>query len=322
MKAIFQDHYGSTDVLELRDVDEPAIGEDEVLVSVRAAAVNPADWGLMRGVPYVLRVGYGLRTPKNGIRGTDMAGEVTAIGSNVTLFQPGDEVYGSGRGAFAEHVAAAESKLALKPTNLTFEEAAAVPMAATTALKGLRDTARLEPGQRILINGASGGVGTFAVQIAKWMGAEVTGVCSTRNVDMVASIGADHVIDYTTTDFTSNGQRYDVILDNVASHSLSETFGALTRKGLLLPNNGSFENRWLASIPRILGALVMSLFRSQRAKLFLGTESRDDLLTIKHLIETGELTPVIDRSYQLSETAEAIAHVGGGHARGKVVIIV
>jgi NADPH:quinone reductase-like Zn-dependent oxidoreductase len=322
MKAMVQDRYGSADVLELRDVDEPAIGDDEVLVRVRAAAVNPADWGLMRGVPYILRLGYGLRTPNRGIRGTDMAGEVTAIGRNVTLFQPGDEVYGSGRGAFAEYVAAAEGKLSLKPTNLSFEEAAAVPMVGTTALKGLRDTAKLEPGQRVLINGASGGVGTFAVQIAKSMGAEVTGVCSTRNGDMVASIGADHVIDYTKEDFTRSGQRYDVILDNVASHSLSDTFGALTRNGLLLPNNGSFQNRWLASIPRFLAALVMSLFKSQRAKIFLGTESRDDLMTIKHLIETGEVTPVIDRSYQLSETAEAIEYVGEGHARGKVVITV
>ncbi len=322
MKAITQDRYGSTAVLETRDVERPAIGDDEVLIRVRAAGVNPADWAIMSGLPYIARPVYGLRKPKNVVRGTDVAGIVEAVGTGVTRFQPGDEVYGSSNGSYAEYAAAAEDELARKPANLTFEQAAAVPMAGLVALQALRDHGKVKAGQKVLINGASGGIGTFAVQIAKALGAEVTGVASTRNLDLVRAIGADHVIDYTREDFTQNGQQYDLILDNVSNHSLSDLRRALTPTGMLVPNGGRFDKRWMASGGRIVRAAMMFQFGSQSLGNFLVAMNHEGLAALTELIEAGKVTPVIDRIYPLSETSRAIDHVGEGHARGKTAIIV
>lgn len=324
MKAIVQDTYGLVDVLQLRDVATPTIGEHDVLVLVRAVAVNPADWAIMGGLPYIARPApmYGLRTPKNPVRGTDVAGRVEAVGSAVTRFRPGDEVFGWCRGAFAEYAAAAEDGLAIKPADLTFEQAAAIPMAGSVALQALRDHGQVQAGQKVLINGASGGIGTFAVQIAKSLGAEVTGVCGTSNVEMVRSIGADHVIDYTIDDFTKNGQRYDFILDNISNLSLSDLRRALTPTGMLVPNGGQFQHRWLSSAGRLIKAMVSFRFVSQRLGRFVVTQRHDDLLALIALIEGGKVMPVIDRTYPLSETAAAMDYVGTGHARGKVVISV
>src|SRR5918997_4181497 len=325
MKTISQDEYGSPDVLELRDIDKPEIGDDQVLVRVHAAGVNPADWAIVGGLPYIARPVYGLRRPKNAVRGTDVAGTVEDVGAGVTRLRPGDEVFGwcgGLGGAFAEFAAASEDALAPKPANLTFEQAAAVPMAGLVALQALRDHGNVRIGHKVLINGASGGIGTFAVQIAKALGAEVTGVCSTRNVDMVQSIGADHVIDYTREDFTQKDQRYDFILDNVANHSLSDLRGALTPKGTLVPNGGGFDNHWFANGGRVIGAHVLKRFVSHRLRPFLVSPKLEDLVALKELIEAGKVTPVIDRTHPLSEASQAIGHVGGGHARGKVAVIV
>ena len=322
MKAMVQDTYGSGAVIETRDIAVPAIGDDEVLVRVRAAGVNPADWAVMRGLPYVARPAYGLRRPKHAVRGTDVAGVVEAVGGNVTRFKPGDEVFGWSTGSYAEFAAAPESALVLKPVNVTFEQAAAVPMAGLVALQALRDHGNVRSGQKVLINGASGGIGTFAVQIAKSLGAEVSGVCSTGNVELVRSIGADHVIDYTTTDFTRNGIHYDYILDNVANHSLSDLRRALTTTGTLVPNGGNFQNRWFAGGGRVIRALVLSRFIGQTLRPFLVSPKLDDLLVLKELIETGAVKPVIGRAYPLSETDQAIDYVGRGHASGKVAITV
>jgi len=322
MKAIVQDTYGSVDVLQLRDVATPAIGEHDVLVLVRAAAVNPADWAIMGGLPYIARPApmYGLRTPKNPVRGTDVAGRVEAVGSAVTRFRPGDEVFGWCRGAFAEYAAASEDGLAIKPADLTFEQAAAIPMAGSVALQALRDHGQVQAGQKVLINGASGGIGTFAVQIAKSLGAEVTGVCGTSNGEMVRSIGADHVIDYTVDDFTKNGERYDFILDNISNRSLSDLRRALTPTGMLVPNGGQFQNRWFSSAGRLIKAMASFRFVSQRLGRFVVAQKHDDLRALKDLVEAGTVMPVIDRTYPLSETAAAMSYVGTGHARGKVVI--
>jgi NADPH:quinone reductase-like Zn-dependent oxidoreductase len=322
MEAIVQDTYGTAAVLKARDIERPVIGDHEVLVRVRAAGVNPADWAIMRGLPYIARPIYGLRKPKNGVRGTDVSGIVEAVGSSVTRFQPGDEVFGWCSGSFATFAAASEDALALKPADLTFEQAASVPMAALVALQALRDHGQVQAGQTVLINGASGGIGTFAVQIAKALGAEVTAVCSTRNVEMLRSIGADHVIDYTREDFTRSGQRYDFILDNVANHSLSDLRRALTPTGTLVPNGGAFENHWFAGGGRVISAHVMSRFVSQSLRPFLVSMNLADLVTIKDLVEAGKITPVIDRTYPLNEADQAIDHVGQGHARGKVAISV
>ncbi len=322
MQAIVQDKYGSTAVLEARDIDVPVIGDQEVLIRVRAAGVNPADWAVMSGLPYIARPVYGLPRPKARVRGTDVAGVVEAIGSGVTRFRVGDEVYGSSNGSYAEYAAAAEDKLALKPANLTFEQAAAVPMAGLVALQAVRDHGKVGPGQKVLINGASGGIGTFAVQIAKALGAEVTAVVSTRNVDLVRSIGADHVIDYTNEDFTKNGQQYDFILDNVSNHSLSDLRRALTPTGMLVPNGGQFDKRWMASGGRIVSGKIMFQFGSQTLGNFLVGMGHEGLLALTDLIEAGKLTPVMDQTYPLSKTAQAIAHVGEGHARGKTTITV
>jgi NADPH:quinone reductase-like Zn-dependent oxidoreductase len=322
MKAMVQDRYGSAEVLQLRDIDTPEIGDHDVLVHVRAAGVNPADWAVMSGLPYIARPVYGLRKPKNAVRGTDVAGQVEAVGTSVTRFRPGDEVFGWCVGAYAEYASVSEDALALKPANLTFEQAASVPMAGLVALQALRDHGNVQAGQSVLINGASGGIGTFAVQIAKSLGAQVTGVCSTGNVDMVRSIGADHVIDYTQKDFTQSAQRYEFILDNVANHSLSDLRGALTPTGTLVPNGGGFDNRWFASGGRVIRAHALNRFVGHKLRPFLVSFNLEDLVALKELIEAGKLTPVIDRTYQLTETPQAIAHVGQGHASGKVAITV
>src|ERR1700694_1349711 len=325
MKAIVQEAYGSPDVLKFRDIEKPAIGANDVLIRVRAAGVNPADWALVGGLPYVARPLYGMGKPKNPVRGTDVAGEVEAVGASVTRFRPGDEVFGwSGHlgGAFAEYACVSEEALVPKPANLVFEQAAAVPMAGTVALLAVRDHGKVRAGQKVLVNGASGGIGTFAVQIAKSLGAEVTGVCSTGNVDLVRSIGADHVIDYTKVDFTRTGQRYDFILDNVANRSLSDLRRALTPKGTLVPNGGGFDHRWVAGAGRLIGAKVSFAFVSQSVRTFIASSKQENLVTLKELIEAGKIRPVIDRTYALSETPQAIGYVGQGHARGKVAITV
>lgn len=322
MKAMIQDTYGSAKVLELREIDKPVIGDDQVLVRVRAAGVNPADWAIMSGLPHIARPVYGLSRPKTRVRGTDVAGVIEAIGTSVTGFQSGDEVFGSSIGSFAEYAAATADALAPKPANLTFEQAAAVPMAGLVALQAVRDHGSVRAGQKVLINGASGGVGTFAVQIAKSLGAEVTGVTSTRNVDLVRSIGADHVLDYTQADFTRGEERYDFILDNAAKHSLSELRRALTPTGTLVPNAGGFDNRWFANGGRVVSAHLLKRLVSHKLRPFLVSFNLEDLVALKELVENEKVMPVIDRTYPLSETPQAIAHVAEGHARGKVIITI
>lgn len=319
MKAIVHRQYGSPDVLQLQELDKPIVGDADVLVRVRAAALNPVDWHFLRGEPYIMRTGTGLGKPRVARLGVDLAGQVEAVGSSVTQFEPGDDVFGTQRGAFAEYVNAKESALALKPAHLTFEQAAAVPVAGLTALQGLRDKGKLRPGQKVLINGASGGVGTFAVQVAKWLGADVTGVCSTRNVEMVQSLGADRVIDYTREDFAQNGKRYDLILDAVGNRALRECLRTLTRSGRLVLV-GAPSGRWLAPLPRLLQALVLSRFVSQTLVPFLTSTVHEDLIVLKELIEAEEVTPIIDRRYDLREVPRAMRYLEEGHARGKVVI--
>lgn len=322
MQAIVQDNYGSGETLALREIERPVIGEHQVLVRVRAAGVNPADWAVMSGLPYIARPVYGMRRPKIEVRGTDVAGYVAAVGSGVTRFKPGDEVFGASTGSYAEYAAATEDDLAPKPANLTFEQAATVPMAGLVALQAIRDHGQVRAGQSVLINGASGGIGTFAVQIAKALGAEVTAVASTRNLDLLRSIGADHVIDYTKEDFTGSGKRYDVILDNVSNHSLSNLRRSLAPTGVLIPNGGNFGNRWFASAGRLIRAAILFRFGTQRLGRFLASTNHADLVALKELIEAGKVTPVLDRTYPLSSAAQAIDHVGAGHAQGKVAITV
>jgi len=320
MQAIVQDHYGSGEALELRQIERPEIGAHDVLVRVRAAGVNPADWAVMSGLPYIARPVYGLRKPKIGVRGTDVAGQVEAVGSGVTRFQPGDEVFGASTGSYAEYAAASEEELALKPANLTFEQAATVPRAGLVAFQAIRGRGMVRAGQKVLINGASGGIGTFAIQIAKALGAEVTAVASTRNIELVRSIGADHVIDYTKEDFTSSGKRYDVILDNVSNHSLSRLRRALTATGVLIPNGGNFGNRWFSSAGRLVRGTILFRFGTQKLGNFLVSTNHDDLVALKDLIEAGKVTPVIGARYPLSDVQDAIRELGTGHGRGKVVI--
>jgi NADPH:quinone reductase-like Zn-dependent oxidoreductase len=320
MKAVIQDRYGSTEVLRLADVSPPDVGDNQVLIEVRAASVNAVDPAVMRGMPYVLRLGFGLRRPRFPIRGSDVAGTVAGIGAGVTRFKPGDQVFGAGKGTFAEYAIAKEGELAVKPEHLSFEQTASLPMAGLTALQGLRDVARIEPGQKVLVNGASGGVGTFAVQIATALGAEVTAVCSPRNVEMARSLGAVRVIDYTRADFTEQPGRFDVVFDNAASRSLSATRRLLSRRGMLIPNNGALSSRWLASLPRLIHAIVVFPFVSQRLGLFVSKVTNRDLEALVEMVEKGDVTPVIDRAYMLGDVPDAMAYVGEGHARGKVVI--
>jgi len=321
MKAIIYCDYGSPDVLELAEIPKPVPGDNQVLVRVRAASVNPYDSHFLRGEPFLMRIDFGLRKPKSPRIGVDFAGTVEAVGAKVTEFRPGDEVFGGKSGAFAEYVVAAETALARKPQNLTIEETAAVNMGGTTALQGLRDNGELQPGQKVLINGASGGVGTFAVQIAKAMGAEVTGVSSTKNVELVRSLGADHAVDYTKEDFTTGTTRYDLILDMVGNRSLSENRRVLTPNGKYVMVGGP-KGRWLAPMDRALRAEVLSWFVSQEIGMMLAQYSRDDLNHLRDLIEAGKVKPMIDRRYPLHEVPEAIRYLETGRARGKVVITV
>ena len=322
MKAIVYHSYGSPDVLKCEEIAKPAPKDNEVLVKVRAASLNPLDWRLMKGQPSALRIFFGLRRPRFGRPGVDVAGVVESVGKNVTRFKPGDEVFGACRGACAEYASAPESRLAVKPSNVTFEQAASVNVAALTALQGLRDKGSLQPAQKVLINGAAGGVGTFAVQIAKWLGAQVTGVCSTRNLEMVRSIGADRVIDYTREDFTKSGQRYDVILDNVANHPLSAIRRVLNPKGRYIMVGAPHSPSMIELLGGLLKPLMLSLFVSQKLSFFIAKPNKEDLTMIGELISSGKVTPVIDRRYRLSEVPEAIRYLEEGHARGKVVIVV
>lgn len=318
MKAIVHYAYGSPDGLELKEIDKPKVGDGEALIRVHSASVNPADWRIMRGAPFVLRLaGYGLRKPKTPGLGSDVAGVVEAVGKSVTRLKPGDQVYGSGRAAYAEYACAAEDQVVPKPANLTFEQAAAVPLAATTGLQGLRDIGKLQAGQTVLVIGASGGVGTFAVQIAKALGAVVTGVSSTRNAEMVRAIGADHVIDYTREDFTRGELRYDLIFQLAGTSSPLECRRALTPKGTLVLSSGEGRD---SGIGRLVTAMVSSPFVSQRLVSWVASMKNADLLALTELIEAGKVTPVIDRTYALAETPAAIRYVEEGHTRGKVVI--
>lgn len=313
MKAIVQTGYGTPDVLELREIGRPAVGEDDVLVRIRAASVNAGDFFRMSGMPRLLR----LARPKDRILGWDLAGSVEAVGKNVTRFGVGDEVFGecgANGGTFAEYACAPVGRLAPKPANLTFEEAAAVPVAGVTALRGLRDAGRLQPGQSVLVNGAAGGVGSFAVQIAKALGADVTAVCSTSNGEFVCSLGADRAVDYTEEDFTRGGARYDLILDNIGTHPFSHYRRVLAPKGIVVPNTGH------AGLGYVFKAYALSVFSSRQSRMFLGTANTADLLVLKEWIEDGLVKPVIDRTYPLNETPAAVAYVGERHAQGKVVI--
>ena len=314
MKAIVINAYGSPDVFELKEVDKPEVLENDVLVRVLAAGINAGDYFSMRGSPWLARFSVGFPKPNNYILGWDVAGQVEAIGEKVTRFQAGDDVFGLCSHTFAEYVSADADKLVLKPANTTFEQAAVVPSSAITALQGLRDAGNVQPGQKVLSNGASGGVGTFAVQIAKSFGVEVSGVCSTRNVEMVRSIGADYVFDYTREDFTKSGQRYDLILDNVANRSFSDLKRVLTPEGLIIPNSGH------GGMGYVFKAFLLSPFMSQLRSPLTVSETNEDLVFLSQLLETGKLTPVIDKTYPLSETSEALRYLEEEHARGKVVI--
>lgn len=321
MKAIVQSRFGSPDVLRLEDVEKPVPRDGEVLVRVCAAAVNIGDWHLLRGIPYVMRLGLGLRKPRREIPGRDIAGQVEAVGSDVEDFQPGDEVFGWCSGAFAEYVCTSENNLLSKPANLTLEQSAAVGDSAFTALAAVRDQGKVQQGQRILINGASGGVGTFAVQIAKSFGANVTAVCGTRNVDMVRSIGADQVIDYTTEDFTQAEQRYDVMLDLIGNRSLLSCRRVLVQRGTYVIVGVRDVDRWLG-LNRQVKALLLSPFVRQRMRVFVVKHTREDLGVLKELVEAGKVAPVIDSRYELSEAPQALGHQGEGHTSGKIIIAV
>lgn len=323
MKAVVQDVYGSTDVLELRDIDPPAVGDGDVLVRVHAAGLDAGVWHLMTGLPYLLRLGgFELRAPKNRVRGLDVAGHVEAVGRKVTRFQVGDQVFGACDGSFAEYACAREDRLAPKPENLTFEQAAAVPISAFTALQAVRDKGRVQSGQKVLVIGAAGGVGTYAVQLARMLGAHITGVCSTTKADLVRSIGADEVIDYTREDFADGTRRYDVILDIAGNRSLSHLRRALAPEGTLVIVGGEEGGRWLGGTERLIRAFLLSPFTRQKLLGLISAERQEDLQLLKELIEAGKITPVIDRTYPLGEVPEAIRHLRNGLARGKVVITV
>ncbi|MHA7156339.1 NAD(P)-dependent alcohol dehydrogenase [Arthrobacter sp. TMN-50] len=322
MKAVVQHRYGAADVLSYQDVDKPVIKDGEVLVRVRATAINHADWVYTSGRPLIARLAFGLRTPRNMVRGKDIAGQVEAVGAGVAEFSPGDEVYGEVEaGGFAEYAAVPANLLALKPTNLTFEQAATVPLSARTALQGLKDGGNIQPGQKVLINGASGGVGTFAVQIAKAFGAEVTGVSSAKNAELVRSLGVDHVIDYTQENFTESGLQYDLIFDSIGNHTLSAFRQALTPQGTLVLSSGT-GGRVLGPMGRIVRALFLSLFIRQNLRVVPAKPGRESLDLLRELIESGQVTPAIDRTYSLSRVPEAIRYFVEDHARAKIVITV
>jgi NADPH:quinone reductase-like Zn-dependent oxidoreductase len=323
MQAIVRERYGSPEVVRLVELDTPVPAEGQVLVRVHAASVNPLDWHELTGAPYLVRLSGGLRSPKADRLGTDLAGVVTAVGPGVTGFAPGDEVYGARDGAFAEYVCVREAgTLTHKPAGVSFAQAAAVPVAALTALQALRDRGGLQAGQQVLINGAAGGVGTFAVQIAKALGAEVTAVCSTRNVEQTRSLGADHVIDYTQRDFTRAGQAYHLVLDNVGTRSVRDRRRVLRPGGMLVAVGGPKANRWVDPVPALLWMMVASRFGHGRMVPMLAKLRTDDLVTLAKMMTAGTVTPVIDRTFPLADTAEALAYVGTGHARAKVVVTV
>jgi NADPH:quinone reductase-like Zn-dependent oxidoreductase len=325
MKSIVQDEYGTApeDVLRFADVARPTIGDDEVLVRVHAASVDRGTWHVMAGLPYPIRLaGFGLRRPKALNPGRSVAGTVDSVGKDVTEFKPGDEVYGTCEGSFAEYARAQTKRLTRKPANLSFEQASAVPVSALTALQAVRDKAQVQPGQKVLIIGASGGVGTFAVQIAKAYGAEVTGVCSTAKVDLVRALGADHVLDYTRDDFADGEHRYDAIIDIGGNSRLSHLRRALTRKGRLVITGGETDGRWLGGFDRQIRAMLLSPFVSQKLGTFVSSENAADLTALRELVESGKVAPTIDRTYPLSETPAAVRYVQEGRARGKVVIAV
>jgi len=319
MKAIMHDRYGSFDLLELRDIPQPEVGDQEVRVRVRAAGLHVGDCFSVRGAPFVMRFATGLLRPKHGVPGFDLAGQIEAVGKNVTRFQVGDAVFGACAGACAELVCVAENTLAHKPPTLSFEQAAALPTSGLAALHALRDVGKVQPGQRVLINGASGGVGTFAVQIAKSFGAEVTGVCSTQNLELVRSIGADHVVDYSRKDFTLGERRYDLIFDNVENRSLSDLRRALTPNGTLILNSGTGA-QGMKMMARLIKPLALSPFVRQDLRRYLSVPNHEDLRLLGELVESGKLTPVVDRTYPLEQTGDALAYIERGHARGKVVV--
>jgi NADPH:quinone reductase-like Zn-dependent oxidoreductase len=322
MQAIVQDRYGPPDVLELREIDEPRVGDGDVLVRVRAASVNPADWYAITGTPWVVRPTAGLRKPRTNRPGLDLAGVVAAVGGDVTGFKPGDEVFGTGTGTLAEYVAVAEDALVAKPAKLSFEQAAAVPVAALTALQGLRDKGRVQPGHQVLINGASGGVGTFAVQLAKALGAEVTAVCSTRNVDAARSLGADRVVDYTREDFTRADRRYDLLLDVAGSRPWSACRRVLKPRAVLVLVGAPKGSRLLGPLGHVAKVSLASLRASQKVVFFISKSTPEDLTTLRELLEAGAVTPVVERTYALRDAAHAFRYLGEGHARGKLVVTV
>ena len=325
MQAIVQDRYGPPDVLELREIAKPVIGDDEVLVRVRAAGVDRGVWHLMTGLPYFLRLiipELGRRGPKNPVRGSDVAGVVEAIGTNVTRFKPGDEVFGIGMGSYAEYTRVLESKLAPKPANVTFEQAAVVPISGLTALQAVRDSGKVESGQKVLVIGASGGVGTFAVQIAKAFGAEVTGVAGTTKLDLLSALGADEVIDYTREDFAQKNHYYDVIIDTGGHSSLSHLRRALAPQGTAVIVGAETDGKWLGGFDRSIRAMVLSRFIRQTLVAFINSENAEDLIAITELIEAGKVTPTVDRTFPLSEASKAISYLVDGHARGKVALAI
>lgn len=322
MKAIIQREYGDADVLGIEEVDKPEISDNEVLIRVRAASVHAGDALLMQGTPYVMRAGLGLRRPRNPTPGFDVAGTVESVGSKVSRFRPGDEVFGNGKGTLAEYAAAKESRLVVKPPSLTYEEAAVLTVSGLTALKAVRDVGNVQPGQTVLINGAAGGIGVYAVQIAKALGADVTAVCSAGKADLVRSLGADHVIDYAEEDFTQGDRRYDFILDNVGNRSLSDCRRALSPNGTMIPNSGTAGGRWVGSLVSMGQAWVTSPFVSQNLRTFLSTPNEEDLNALVDLVESGKVVPVIGSTYSLDEAAEALRIVASGHAQGKAVITV
>lgn len=321
MRAVVRERYGSPDVLEQRELERPEPADDEVLVRVRAASVNRADWYSLTGRPYVARPTEGLRRPKEPRLGVDFAGVVEAVGKGVTTFRPGDEVFGGKNGAFAEYVCVSEERgIVRKPANVTFEQAAAVGVAGLTALQGLRDKGAIQPGQKVLVNGASGAVGTFAIQVAKALGAEATAVCSTANVEQARTLGADHVVDYTAEDFTRSDRRYDLVFDVVGSRSWSELKRVLEPEATVVLVGGSMSNRWLGPLGHVVRMSLASLRGSRKTAFFIAKFNKPDLGVLSGLLEDGQLTPVIDRQYALSEVADALRYMGEGHARAKVVV--